>query len=144
MIASRLSLYLVLFFTLTIAIAIPITRPGGKRTDVSDVEAVLKTLKTSTDSIFSEIGGATDATATPLVNNLTSAFNSATSSLSALRPVVASGLNEIAALMAGITSKLQARVRALKAFRLSLKNLKSRGYSRRAPPKLASNAPWSY
>ncbi|KAF8890956.1 hypothetical protein BD779DRAFT_1515424 [Infundibulicybe gibba] len=75
MIVSRLSLYLVLF-TLAIAIATPIAGPGGKRTSVSDVEAILKTLKASTDSILSKIndlistGAATDATTTPLVNDL--------------------------------------------------------------------------
>ncbi|KAF8890954.1 hypothetical protein BD779DRAFT_220435 [Infundibulicybe gibba] len=110
MIASRLSFYLMLFFALAVAIATPISRPGGKRTDISDVEAVFNTLKTSTDSILPQINGlvsngtVTGTTITPLVNDLTSALNSATSSLGTLQAVATPTSNEVATLIAGVVS----------------------------------------
>ncbi|KAF8890959.1 hypothetical protein BD779DRAFT_1799304 [Infundibulicybe gibba] len=87
--------------------------PGGKRTTVSEVKAVLKTLKASIDSILPKIndltskGAATDATVTPLVNDLTSALNSATSSLGTLKPVdMPEESDEIVTLMSDITDDI--------------------------------------
>ncbi|KAF7340512.1 Sc15 protein [Mycena sanguinolenta] len=81
-----------------------------KRSSTADVEAVLNTLKSSADSILPQIstsskfihgflltcipaaaltsaGTATDATITPLINDLTTALDTATSSLGDLTPV---------------------------------------------------------
>ncbi|KAL5487512.1 hypothetical protein ACEPAI_5620 [Sanghuangporus weigelae] len=58
--------------------------------DNADIEQVFTTLKTSTDSILPQIqsvaasGNATDDNVTPLINQLVSALNSASSSLSGL------------------------------------------------------------
>ncbi|KAJ6479106.1 hypothetical protein C8R45DRAFT_359077 [Mycena sanguinolenta] len=85
-----------------------------KRSTAADVETVLNTLKSSTDSILPQItaltsaGTATDATITPLINDLTTALDTATSSLGALTPVpVLSGLLSeaaVASLIAGIVT----------------------------------------
>ncbi|KAF8060252.1 hypothetical protein FPV67DRAFT_337241 [Lyophyllum atratum] len=82
----------------------------------SDVQAVFTTLKTSTDSILPQIdslvsgGTATDATVTPLIRQLTSALDTATSSLTGIQgPVSTNGgpsEDEIAALVAGIVSEI--------------------------------------
>ncbi|KAF8890961.1 hypothetical protein BD779DRAFT_1515454 [Infundibulicybe gibba] len=105
MIASRLSLYLVFFLTLAVTIATPIARPGDKRTDALDAEAALNTLKTSTNSILSQMNGlisngtATGAAMTPLVNDFISAISSAASSLGTLQSAGAPASNEMATLM---------------------------------------------
>ncbi|KAJ3825149.1 hypothetical protein EV361DRAFT_263764 [Lentinula raphanica] len=62
-----------------------------KRQDTADVETVLNTLKSSTDVILPQItsvaqsGNVSDATVAPLINELTAALNTASSSLSALK-----------------------------------------------------------
>ncbi|KAK7000314.1 Sc15 protein [Favolaschia claudopus] len=82
-----------------------------KRSSTADVEAVLNTLKGSTDSILPQIdalvsgGTASDATVTPLINELTSALDTASASLGGLSPVSSrkrQSDDDIANLVAGI------------------------------------------
>jgi hypothetical protein len=98
-----------------------------KRTTTADIETVFNTLKGSTDSILPQIsaptvrsnfisltdstaslvssGTATDATVTPLINELTDAFDTATASLATLSPVELrkrQSDDDIANLVAGI------------------------------------------
>ncbi|KAJ7133364.1 hypothetical protein C8R44DRAFT_611059 [Mycena epipterygia] len=61
-----------------------------KRASTADIETVFNTLKNSTDAILPQItalvtaGNATDDTVTPLINDLTSALNTTTASLTGL------------------------------------------------------------
>ncbi|KAJ7704771.1 hypothetical protein B0H17DRAFT_920656 [Mycena rosella] len=82
-----------------------------KRASTADVATVINTLKTSTDSIIPQINAlvsgstATDATVTPLINDLTAAFDTASASLTTL--ALTGGLkrqsdDDIANLVAGI------------------------------------------
>ncbi|KAJ7174073.1 hypothetical protein C8R43DRAFT_1058065 [Mycena crocata] len=82
-----------------------------KRASTADIQTVFNTLKTSTDSILPQInalvssGTATDETVTPLVNDLTTALDTATASLAALPATSVSKRqsdDEIANLVAGI------------------------------------------
>ncbi|KAJ7819298.1 hypothetical protein B0H13DRAFT_2378472 [Mycena leptocephala] len=82
-----------------------------KRSTTADIETVFNTLKGSTDSILPQItslvssGTATDATVTPLINELTAAFDTATASLATLSPVELrkrQSDDDIANLVAGI------------------------------------------
>ncbi|KAJ7912901.1 hypothetical protein B0H13DRAFT_2472452 [Mycena leptocephala] len=82
-----------------------------KRATTADIETVFNTLKGSTDSILPQItslvssGTATDATVTPLINELTAAFDTATASLATLSPVELrkrQSDDDIANLVAGI------------------------------------------
>ncbi|KAJ6530956.1 hypothetical protein DFH09DRAFT_934025 [Mycena vulgaris] len=96
--------------------AIPAPAPAGaaiveKRASTADIVTVFNTLKGSTDSILPQItglvsgGNATDATVTPLINDLTAAFDIATASLAALPPTDAAKRqsdDDVATLVAGI------------------------------------------
>ncbi|KAJ7342956.1 hypothetical protein DFH08DRAFT_873864 [Mycena albidolilacea] len=82
-----------------------------KRSSTADIQTVFNTLKGSTDSILPQItalssgGNASDDTVTPLINDLTAAFDTATASLAALSPVEArkrQSDDDIANLVAGI------------------------------------------
>ncbi|KAJ7243070.1 hypothetical protein C8J57DRAFT_1084140 [Mycena rebaudengoi] len=82
-----------------------------KRASNADIQTVFTTLKSSTDSILPQItdlvssGTATDATVTPLINDLTTALNTATTSLGGLAlPVLSKrqSNDEVAALVAEI------------------------------------------
>ncbi|KAJ6467506.1 hypothetical protein C8R47DRAFT_1303442 [Mycena vitilis] len=82
-----------------------------KRSSTADIQTVFNTLKGSTDSILPQItalvsgGNATDETVTPLIIDLTTAFNTATASLATLSPVEAAKRqsdDDIANLVAGI------------------------------------------
>ncbi|KAJ7133357.1 hypothetical protein C8R44DRAFT_772253 [Mycena epipterygia] len=86
-----------------------------KRASTADVETVFNTLKGSTDSILPQItalvsaGTATDATVTPLINDLTSALDTATASLAglALNPLSKrQSDDDVAALVAGIITDI--------------------------------------
>lgn len=102
MIASR-------FFSLSVVVlsAFGISAAGPVQRGTTDVQTVITTLKTSTDSILPQIGtlrllilssrplisvpdglvsagNATESTITPLLTGLTSAFDSASSSLASL------------------------------------------------------------
>ncbi|KAJ6585648.1 hypothetical protein B0H19DRAFT_924575 [Mycena capillaripes] len=82
-----------------------------KRSTTADIETVFNTLKGSTDSILPQItalvsgGTATDDTVTPLINDLTAAFDTATASLATLTPVASrkrQSDDDVANLVAGI------------------------------------------
>ncbi|KAK7006409.1 Sc15 protein [Favolaschia claudopus] len=87
-----------------------------KRSSTADIETVFNTLKSSTDSILPQInslvagGTASDATVTPLINDLTAALDTATASLASLDPVGESSKrqsdDEIANLVAGILTDI--------------------------------------
>ncbi|KAJ3914544.1 hypothetical protein F5877DRAFT_50255 [Lentinula edodes] len=84
---------LFLFFAVFgIASSVPSVAAVQKRQDrITDIEGVFNTLKSSTDTILPQItsagqsGNASAATVTPLINELTAAFNTASSSLASLR-----------------------------------------------------------
>ncbi|KAJ4475662.1 hypothetical protein J3R30DRAFT_579589 [Lentinula aciculospora] len=83
-----------------------------KRQDTADIEKVLNTLKSSTDTILPQItsigqsGNASDATVTPLIDGLVTALNTASSSLASLqtssRKARRQSDDDIANLVAGI------------------------------------------
>ncbi|KAK6980762.1 Sc15 protein [Favolaschia claudopus] len=86
-----------------------------KRSSTADIETVFNTLKSSTDSILPQInslvsgGTASDATVTPLINDLTAALDTATASLGELDPVESrkrQSDDEIANLVAGILTDI--------------------------------------
>ncbi|KAF5387506.1 hypothetical protein D9757_006533 [Collybiopsis confluens] len=87
-----------------------------KRQDTADIETVLNTLKGSTDTILPQItstgqaGNASDANVTPLINDLTTALNTASSSLTALqtssRKSRRQSDDDIANLVAGIVTDI--------------------------------------
>ncbi|GAW00228.1 sc15 protein [Lentinula edodes] len=87
-----------------------------KRQDTADVEIVLNTLKNSTDTILPQItsvgqsGIASDATVTPLINELTTALNTASSSLASLqtssRKARRQSDDDIANIVAGIITDI--------------------------------------
>ncbi|KAJ7250702.1 hypothetical protein C8J57DRAFT_1451690 [Mycena rebaudengoi] len=80
-----------------------------KRASTADIQTVFTTLKSTTDSILPQIadlassGTATDETVTPLINDLTTALNTATDSLGAL-PALSKRQSDddVANLVAGI------------------------------------------
>ncbi|KAJ7615608.1 hypothetical protein DFH06DRAFT_1483952 [Mycena polygramma] len=82
-----------------------------ERSSTADIQTVFTTLKGSTDSVIPQInalvsgGNATDETVTPLITDLTTAFNTATASLATLSPVEQAKRqsdDDIANLVAGI------------------------------------------
>ncbi|KAK7049163.1 Sc15 protein [Favolaschia claudopus] len=86
-----------------------------QRSSTADVEAVVNTLKSSTDSILPQIdalvtgGTASDATVTPLINELTSALDTASASLGGLSPVSSrkrQSDDDIANLVAGLLTDI--------------------------------------
>ncbi|KAF8144545.1 hypothetical protein K438DRAFT_1549918, partial [Mycena galopus ATCC 62051] len=85
------------------------------RQSTADIETVLNTLKSSTDTILPQItaltsgGNASDATVTPLFNDLTTALATANASLATLTPVTSSKRqsdDDIANLVAGIITDI--------------------------------------
>ncbi|KAJ3932820.1 MAG: hypothetical protein NXY57DRAFT_77227 [Lentinula lateritia] len=83
-----------LFATFGIASSVPSVAAAAevqKRQDITDIEGVFNTLKSSTDTILPQItsvgqsGKASAATVTPLINELTAALKTASSSLASLR-----------------------------------------------------------
>ncbi|KAJ7779328.1 hypothetical protein DFH07DRAFT_950392 [Mycena maculata] len=84
-----------------------------RQASTADVETVFNTLKSSTDSILPQIttlassGTATDATVTPLINDLTAALDTATASLAVLPiSLKRQSDDDIAALVAGIITDI--------------------------------------
>ncbi|KAF7364578.1 Sc15 protein [Mycena venus] len=84
-----------------------------KRSSTADIESVLNTLKSSTDTILPQItaltsgGTASDATVTPLISDLTAALDTASASLATLSPVESrkrQSDDDIANLVAGIVT----------------------------------------
>ncbi|KAJ7439111.1 hypothetical protein FB451DRAFT_1447434 [Mycena latifolia] len=95
--------------------AAPLPGSVEKRASTADIQTVLTTLQTSTGSILPQIdavvanGTATDATVTPLINELTAALDTATASLAALPATTGSKRqsdDDIANLVAGIITDI--------------------------------------
>ncbi|TFK37798.1 hypothetical protein BDQ12DRAFT_749549 [Crucibulum laeve] len=86
MIASRI-LYSFLTLGVISAAATPAAITVEKCQSTADIKTVLNTLKSSTDAILPQItnlGNVTDENVTPLINDLTAALNTASSSLASL------------------------------------------------------------
>ncbi|PPQ70169.1 hypothetical protein CVT25_011766 [Psilocybe cyanescens] len=118
MFASRFFVSLLAFTALGVS-ASPAPAPAEKRSaDVSDVLAVVSTLKTKTNAILPEInalvaqGFANQATLTPLLTNLVASLNTAHTSIAAISSVNADSgstsdvANAIAPIVADITNTL--------------------------------------
>ncbi|KAJ7616639.1 hypothetical protein FB45DRAFT_873088 [Roridomyces roridus] len=117
MFALRFASLFLLSTSLVTASPAPVADPAGltvvdKRAS-TDIQTVFNTLKNSTDSILPKItalvsaGTATDDTVTPLINDLTAALDTATSSLSALPVSTERQTDEdIADLVAGIITDI--------------------------------------
>ncbi|KAJ7436086.1 hypothetical protein B0H11DRAFT_1755268 [Mycena galericulata] len=110
MFGLRFASLLLLSATFVSAIPSPVV---DKRASTADIETVFTTLKSSTDSILPQItalvsgGTATDATVTPLINELTSALETASGSLTGLAiPLKRQTDAEIATLVAGIITDI--------------------------------------
>ncbi|KAJ7432383.1 hypothetical protein B0H11DRAFT_2161819 [Mycena galericulata] len=102
-----------LLLSATFVSAIPSPAAVDKRASTADIETVFNTLKSSTDTILPQItalvsgGTATDATVTPLINELTSALETASGSLTDLAiPLKRQTDDEIATLVAGIITDI--------------------------------------
>ncbi|PPQ90916.1 hypothetical protein CVT25_007843 [Psilocybe cyanescens] len=118
MFASRFFVSLLAFTALGVS-ASPAPAPAEKRSaDVSDILAVVSTLKTKTNAILPEInalvaqGFANQATLTPLLTNLVASLNTAHTSIAAISSVNADSgstsdvANAIAPIVADITNTL--------------------------------------
>ncbi|KAJ4469046.1 hypothetical protein C8J55DRAFT_479989 [Lentinula edodes] len=108
--------FFALFFLFTSFGIVSSAAAVKKRQDTADVETVLNMLKNSTDTILPQItsvgqsGIASDATVTPLINELITALNTATSSLASLqtssRKARRQSDDDIANLVAGIITDI--------------------------------------
>ncbi|KAJ3740560.1 hypothetical protein DFH05DRAFT_1581627 [Lentinula detonsa] len=113
---SRFFAVFFLFASFGIVTSVPSNAAVQKRQDTADIETILNTLKSSTDSILPQItsvgqsGNASDTTVTPLINELNTALNTATSSLAALqtssRKARRQSDDDIATLVAGILTDI--------------------------------------
>ncbi|KAJ7250097.1 hypothetical protein B0H12DRAFT_1019314 [Mycena haematopus] len=96
-----------------------------KRASTASVETVFNTLKASTDTILPQInshvssGTASDATVTPLLNQLTAAFNTASTSLQTIPRVESrkrQSDQDVAVLVAGIITDTTNSLNGLHGF----------------------------
>ncbi|KAJ7581189.1 hypothetical protein C8J56DRAFT_1015903 [Mycena floridula] len=118
MLFSQITAFFLFSLTIGSAVASPTVDSAGLvKRDNADIQAVLTTLKSSTDTILPQItslaasGNATDDTVTPIINDLTSALDNATSALAALTPSTRRSLkrqsdDDIANLVAGIVTDI--------------------------------------
>ncbi|KIK58218.1 hypothetical protein GYMLUDRAFT_202684 [Collybiopsis luxurians FD-317 M1] len=105
-----------LFASFGFVASVPSAATVQKRQDTADIETVLNTLKSSTDTILPQItaigqaGNASDANVTPLINDLTAALDTASSSLTSLqtssRKARRQSDDDIANLVAGIITDI--------------------------------------
>jgi len=123
MFALRFAPILLLATSFVSAIPAPAGADVEKRSSTADVVNVFNTLKGSTDSILPQInslvssGTASDATVTPLISQLTTAFNTAQASLGQLSPVESrkrQSDEDVAVLAAGIITDTTESLNGLK------------------------------